>query len=86
MFPLSRNAATEERLLVQQQLLRMSVMPDTGAEARDNQSSIERREQAERCRRLSRATYDRATSEMLNRLAETFERQPAPNGPAPSQG
>lgn len=36
-------------------------------------------EQAERCRRLSRATYDRATAEMLNRMAENFERHAAPD-------
>ena len=31
--------------------------------------------QAERCRRLSHATYDRATSEMLSRMAEDYERR-----------
>ena len=32
-------------------------------------------EQAERCRRLSRATYDRTTAEILNKMAENFERK-----------
>lgn len=32
------------------------------------------RDQAERCRRLSRAVYDRATSEMLNKMAQNFDR------------
>lgn len=36
-------------------------------------------EQAERCRRLSRATYDRATAEMLKQMAENFERNAAPD-------
>jgi len=31
-------------------------------------------EQAERCRRLAQATFDRSTSEMLDRLAEDFDR------------
>ena len=45
-----------------------------GDDATQSQDSSTNSEQAERCRRLSRATYDRATSELLNRLAETFER------------
>jgi hypothetical protein len=32
------------------------------------------REQAERCRRLSRSVYDRATAEMLNKMAQNFDR------------
>ena len=31
-------------------------------------------EQAERCRRLAQATFDRTTSEMLGRMAEDFDR------------
>ena len=31
-------------------------------------------EQAERCRRLSRSVYDRATSEMLKKMAQRFDR------------
>jgi hypothetical protein len=34
-------------------------------------------EQAERCRRLSRSVYDRATSEMLNKMAQRFDRNAA---------
>jgi hypothetical protein len=40
----------------------------------DNAAVVNSKAEAERCRRLSRATYDRATSEMLNRMAESFER------------
>ena len=40
----------------------------------DNSAVVDFKAEAERCRRLSRATYDRATSEMLNRMADTFER------------
>ena len=32
------------------------------------------RNQAERCRRLSRSVYDRATAEMLNKMAQNFDR------------
>jgi hypothetical protein len=32
------------------------------------------REQAERCRRLSRSVYDRATADMLNKMAQNFDR------------
>jgi hypothetical protein len=32
------------------------------------------RDQAERCRRLSRSVYDRATSEMLDKMAQNFDR------------
>jgi hypothetical protein len=32
------------------------------------------RDQAERCRRLSRSVYDRATSEMLAKMAQNFDR------------
>ena len=32
-------------------------------------------EQAERCRRLSRSTFDRRTAEMLDRMAEDYDRQ-----------
>ena len=39
------------------------------------QPEHEAAEQAERCRRLSQATYDRATSEMLGRMADDFERR-----------
>jgi hypothetical protein len=35
--------------------------------------------QAERCRRLSRATYDRSTAEMLNRMAENYDRGEQPS-------
>jgi hypothetical protein len=35
-------------------------------------------DQAERCRRLSRATYDRSISEMLNRMAENYDRGEQP--------
>jgi hypothetical protein len=31
------------------------------------------RAQAERCRRLSRSVYDRATAEMLDQMARRFE-------------
>ena len=31
-------------------------------------------EQAERCRRLAQATFDRSTSEMLGRMAEDYDR------------
>ena len=31
-------------------------------------------EQAERCRRLAEATYDRATSEVLGQMADGFDR------------
>jgi hypothetical protein len=40
----------------------------------DPAQSGDLREQAERCRRLSRATYDRATSEMLDKMAQNFDR------------
>ena len=33
------------------------------------------RGQAERCRRLSRSVYDRATAEMLNKMAQNFDRR-----------
>ena len=32
-------------------------------------------EQAERCRRLSKSTFDRKTAEMLDRMAADYERQ-----------
>ncbi len=32
------------------------------------------RDQAERCRRLSRSVYDRATAEMLDKMAQKFDR------------
>ena len=32
------------------------------------------RDQAERCRRLSRSVYDRATAEMLSKMAQNFDR------------
>jgi len=34
-------------------------------------------EQAERCRRLARSAFDRSTVEMLDRMADDFERQAA---------
>lgn len=39
-------------------------------------------EQAERCRRLSRATYDRSTAEMLDRMAESYDRGSEPEAEA----
>lgn len=39
----------------------------------DNSAIVDFKAEAERCRRLSRATYDRATCEMLNRMAESYE-------------
>lgn len=38
------------------------------------QPEEEAAQQAERCRRLSHAVYDRTISEMLNRMAEDYER------------
>ena len=32
-------------------------------------------EQAKRCRRLARSAFDRSTVEMLDRMADDFERQ-----------
>jgi hypothetical protein len=37
---------------------------------------------AERCRRLARATYDRVTADMLDRMAENYERRASPDTPA----
>ena len=37
------------------------------------------RDQAERCRRLSRAIYDRATAELLDKMAQNFDRSAAAN-------
>ena len=33
------------------------------------------RQQAERCRRLAKATYDRHTSQVLSAMAESFEKR-----------
>ena len=38
------------------------------------QSDPESAEQAERCRRLSHAVYDRTISEMLSRMADDYEK------------
>jgi hypothetical protein len=56
------------------------IMAQDDGRARDGAHAEPAAQQAERCRRLSRATYDRATSEMLSRLAEDFERR-ARSGP-----
>ncbi len=39
----------------------------------DHAQLEEAAQQAERCRRLSHAVYDRTISEMLNRMAEDYE-------------
>jgi len=36
-------------------------------------------EQAERCRRLARATYDRSTAEMLEQMAADYEQRASQN-------
>lgn len=41
----------------------------------DRAQPKEAAEQAERCRRLSHAVYDRAISEMLNRMAEDYDQR-----------
>lgn len=51
-------------------------MSDAKEPFQDN--SVNFGEQAERCRRLSRATYDRSVSEMLNRMAENYDRGETP--------
>ena len=41
----------------------------------DRAQPDEAAQQAERCRRLSHAVYDRTISEMLNRMAEDYDQR-----------
>lgn len=45
--------------------------PETSAEHEANDNT----EQADRCRRLARATYDRTTSAMLEQMAADYDRR-----------
>ena len=45
----------------------------------DRAQPEEAAQQAERCRRLSHAVYDRTISEMLTRLADDYERNAGPD-------
>lgn len=49
--------------------------PSAGSESNDNLDELAAlTDQAERCRRLAGATYNREVSEMLGSMAEGFER------------
>jgi hypothetical protein len=49
--------------------------PSTGSESNDNFDEFTAlNDQAERCRRLAGATYNREVSEMLGNMAEDYER------------
>lgn len=52
-------------------------MSDADEPLQDN--SVNFGEQAERCRRLSQATHDRSVAEMLNRMAEKYDRGEQPS-------
>ena len=52
--------------------------PSAGTESNDNFDELSAlNDQAERCRRLAGATYNREVSEMLGNMAEDYERSAA---------
>jgi hypothetical protein len=49
--------------------------PTESPELQPEHEANDNAEQADRCRRLARATYDRATSAMLEQMADDFDQR-----------